>query len=97
MAYSVGDSVRITGTWTNAAGTAVDPAGVFAAYRDPSGNTTTLTYGVDAELVKDSTGVYYVDVDADEAGWWHYRFYSTGEGKAASKPLAFVVAVATFP
>lgn len=66
------------------AGTAVDPTGVFAKYRDPSGNVDTLEYGVDAELVKDSTGNYHVDIPADEAGWFIYYFYSTGTGAAAS-------------
>ena len=82
MSYRVGDLVRITGTWTNAAGTAVDPDAVVVSYKPPSGTTTTLTYGVDAEVVKDSTGVYHVDIDADETGTWGYKFQSTGTGQA---------------
>lgn len=97
MSYQVGDLVRATGTFTNAAGTVTDPAAVLAQYRDPSSNTASLTYGVDAALVKDSTGVYHVDIDADEVGWWHYRFYSTGSGQAASAPVAFYVAASSFP
>ncbi len=81
--FSVGDLVRVDGSFTNAAGTAVDPTAVFAQYRDPSGNVVALTYGADAALVRDSTGVYHVDVDADEAGTWYYRFHSTGTGQAA--------------
>jgi hypothetical protein len=85
MSYHVGDLVRITGTWTNAAGTATDPTAVFAQYRSPSNTTTTLTYGVDAALVKGSTGVYYVDINASAAGQWFYRFYSTGTGQASNE------------
>lgn len=85
MSYSVGDLIRISGTFTNAAGVATDPTAVFAKYKDPSGNVTTLTYPTDAALVKDSTGVYHVDINADEWGWWYYRFYSTGTGQAANE------------
>lgn len=83
--YDKGDLVRCTGTFTDASGTAQDPAAVLFKYQDPSGNATTYTYGTDAELVKSSTGVYYVDVDADEAGVFLYRFYSTGTGQAADE------------
>ena len=91
MSYNVGDLIRTTGTFTNADGTATDPTAVFAAYGDPSGNTTTLEYGVDVALVRDSTGNYHVDIDADEAGRWYYRFYSTGTGQASSENGAFGV------
>jgi uncharacterized protein YfaS (alpha-2-macroglobulin family) len=84
--YHVGDAVRITGTFTDADGDAHDPSAVFAEYIGPSdAEATELIYGTDVELVKASTGVYYVDVDADEAGTWHYRFYSTTGGQAAGE------------
>lgn len=91
MAYSVGDLITVTGTWTDAAGDAVDPAVVLAEYRDPSGNVTSLTYGVDAALVKDGVGNYSVDIDINAAGRWHYRFWSTGMGQAAHRPREFYV------
>lgn len=97
MSYQVGDLVRATGTFTNAAGTATNPDAVLCEYRDPSGNLTDFEYGVDAELVRDSTGVYYVDIDADEAGWWHYRFWSTGTGQAAAEPSRFHVQSSALP
>jgi hypothetical protein len=80
-----GDLVRVTGTFTNLAGTATDPTAVLCAYRDPSGNLTTLTYGTDAALVKVSTGVYRTDINVDETGRWYYRFYSTGTGQGAGE------------
>jgi hypothetical protein len=89
--YDVGDLVRITGTFTNSAGTAVDPTVVRAQYTDPSGNTTSLLYLTDAALVKASTGVYYVDIDADESGVWLYRFYATGTGQGAEEGYFEVV------
>lgn len=83
--YDVGDLVRVTGTFTNSAGEALDPTAVNCKVKDPSGNVVTYVYGTDDELVKTSTGVYYVDVDADEAGDWWARVYSTGTGQAASE------------
>jgi len=83
--YEVGDLVRASAAFTNAAGTAIDPTVVIAKYKDPSGNVTSLTYGVDGTLVKASTGNYYTDINADETGRWYYRFYSTGTGQAADE------------
>lgn len=83
--YDVGDLVRASGSFTNAAGTAVDPTAVFAKYKDPAAAVTTLTYGVDAALVRDSAGNYHVDINANLAGHWCYRFYSTGTGQAAEE------------
>jgi hypothetical protein len=97
MSYYVGDLVRISATWTNAAGSVTDPTAVLAKYRDPAGTVTTYTYGTDTELVKDSTGIYHVDIDADSAGKWLYRFYSTGPGQASSSIGEFIVFVSEFP
>lgn len=83
--YHVGDKVRCTGTFETAAGTDTDPSAVLFKVETPSGTQTTYTYGTDAELVKSATGIYYVDVNCTEAGTWHYRFYSTGTGQAASE------------
>ncbi len=77
--------MRCTGTFTDSAGTATDPAAIFGQVKDPSGNITSYEYGVDAELVKSATGIYYFDVDVDEPGDWWYRFYSTGSGQAAGE------------
>lgn len=83
--YDKGDLVRCTGTFTNAAGTATDPATVNFKMASPSGTVTTYVYLTDAQLVKDSTGVYHVDVDGSVEGTWHFRFYATGSGQAASE------------
>jgi len=90
--YDVGDLPRVTGTLADSAGTASDPAGtITVSIKDPSGNTTSYVYGTDAELVKSSTGVYYVDVSVDEAGPWLYRFASgTGSGQAAAESYFMV-------
>ena len=83
--HDLGDLVRCTGTFTDENGDAHDPTTVLFSVKNPAGTTTTYTYGVDAALVKDSTGVYHVDVDASAVGWYYYRFYSTGSGQASEE------------
>lgn len=83
--YDRGDLVRCTGTLTNSAGTAIDPTGLTVMVRTPAGATTTFTYGTDAEVVRSSIGIYYIDVSVTQEGDWAYRFASTGTGQAAAE------------
>jgi hypothetical protein len=83
-AYDVGDLIRCTGTFATAS-VDVDPSAVFFSVKAPSGTETDYTYGVDGQLVKSATGIYYVNVSATESGMYKYRFYSTGTGQAASE------------
>lgn len=83
--YAKGALVRVTGAFTTAAGTAQDPATVKVTVRKPNGQVSTYTYGTDAAVVKDSTGNYHLDVDANLPGRWVYRWFSTGAGQAADE------------
>jgi hypothetical protein len=83
--YDVGDLVRVTGTFTDAAGTAIDPTTVVFKVKKPDRSITTYTYGTDMQLVKESTGNYRVDISADVKGKYKYRWYSTGNGQAAGE------------
>jgi hypothetical protein len=93
-AYDIGDLVRCTGTFASS-GTNVNPDAIMFKVKTPAGVVTTLTYGTDAALVRDSTGVYHVDVSVAEAGEYEYRFWSTGTGQAASEGQ-FVVKATLF-
>lgn len=90
--FSIGDVVRCRGTFTDIGNTAIDPTSVYFKIKDPSGTITTYTYGSSVELIKDSTGVYYIDIRATSAGRWQYRYYSTGTGEAAEERDFFVKA-----
>lgn len=83
--YSKGDLVRCSASFATSAGAATNPTAVLFQVKTPAGSTTTYTYGTDAQLVRASTGNYYVDVDASQVGTYHYRFYSTGTGQAADE------------
>lgn len=78
--YPAGSSVKCRALFYSdvAKTTLADPTSVIFRYRDPSGNITTHTYGVDGALIKSTTGDYYENIDTDEHGAWAYEFEGTG-------------------
>ena len=97
--YARGNTIRSTGTFTDpVTGAVTDPAVIHFSFKNPVGATTTYVYGTDTELVKDSTGVYHVDVDANMVGSWYERWYgelSVGVLKAA-RETHFVIDASEF-
>jgi len=81
--YDVGDLALLTASFTDENGSAIDPTDVYCIYTDPSGNSVSLHYGVDAALQRSGVGTYQVELNLDEAGIWTYRWYSTGTGQAS--------------
>ena len=78
MSYYEGQVPRITATFKTNAGAVIDPTNVFFRYRVGNGSVTELAYG-GGNVQKESTGVYYVDMDTTgKPGHWAYRWYSTG-------------------
>lgn len=95
--YDIGDLVRITGTFTNAGGTAIDPSGtVLFTVVKPDNVTTVYTYGSGTDVVKASTGVYYVDVPASIAGRYHWRSAATGAVGTGADETWFDVGPSSF-
>lgn len=94
-AYTLGKVVRVSAAFTTAAGVATDPTLVLCKYKNPAGIVTTLTYGTDAALVRDSAGNYHVDLDAATEGAWYVRWYSTGSGQTAEESQ-FLVPTSAF-
>lgn len=89
--YEQGNLIRLAGSFIDvSSGQPLDPAVVKFRVRAPDGTTTEYTHGTDVALVKDSTGNYHVDLPADQAGRYTYRFFSTGTGMAA-RDRVFVV------
>jgi len=93
--YAIGANVVCRGECRNTAGNLFDPGAIFFVYRDPSGNETEWEYGTDVQLGREDVGKYYAGVPVNEAGTWHYRFYSTGSGQAADEG-SFEVAESNF-
>jgi hypothetical protein len=90
MAYDIGDLVKLTAAFTDAAGTAIDPTTVTFKILKPDGTTTTAVYGVDPAVVKAATGVYTYNVSITAAGMWWWRVTSTGTGQAAEEAALVV-------
>lgn len=83
--YDLGDLVRCTGNFKNTAGADINPTTITCQIKKPDSTITSYTYGTDAELIRDSTGNYHLDVNANAVGRWYYRFSSTGTGQAAAE------------
>jgi hypothetical protein len=84
--YTVGTKVRCKGEFFDSDDDPQDPGSISFKLRKP-GTATTIeyVYGTDVELVRDSQGVYHVDVLTDMPGRWHYRFAGTVSGQAADE------------
>lgn len=75
--YDIGNKIRITGTFTDPldSDAAVDPSSVYCSVKTPAEVKTDYQYGVDAEITKSGTGVYYLDLPLDEDGYWYVRWW----------------------
>ena len=82
--YALGQIVRVTGVFTQSA-VALDPTIVAVTVRRPDGIQVTKTYGTDSEVVKASTGTYYMDYTPVIGGQHWYRWISTGVGQSAGE------------
>ena len=83
--YDVGDVARITASFTNSAGTAVDPTSLAMYHgivRPLVTLVTSLVYGPHS-ITRISAGEYYTDVAVNSHGEWHYRWIGAGANAAA--------------
>lgn len=83
--YKRDSQVRLTATFKNSSGTVTDPTTIKVKYKTPAGVETTKTYVTDAEVVRSSTGIYYIDLTLTQTGRWHYRWEGTGTIIATSE------------
>lgn len=82
---NIGDVIRIKANVINSANVAVDPNTVIFKILEPTNTTTTYTFGVNAQLVKDNTGNYHVDWHVDVSGIHIYNFRGNGAANAAEE------------
>lgn len=79
--YEVGTRVRCSMTFYSNPDditTVADPDTVTFRFKSPLGVVTQYVYPTDIQLVKDSTGVYHVNVTPDVDTEWEYSFKGTG-------------------
>lgn len=83
--YDVGDLVRVSAVFKNAAGTATDPTATSIKIRKPDGVVTTLVFGVDGALIRDSAGTFHTDISITMKGEWIHKFIGTGAVQAVEE------------
>ena len=83
--YDKGDKVRFSASFTDLIGNPADPTTVTVKIKDPAGRSTTYVYLVDAEVVKDATGEYHIDIIITQTGIWYQRWEGTGAIMAAEE------------
>ena len=89
MAYPLGSSITITGTFTNASGANADPTTVTLYLQQP-GQVDSTQHVTD--VVRDATGVYHYNLTLNKAGTWTYGWVGTGAVQAATFDIPLVVA-----
>ena len=87
--YQVGDLVKCSGTFT-VGGTPTDPTITTFRFMSPDHVLTSYVYNTDAQLVRDSAGVFHVNLSVTLSGIWHFRFEGTGAAQAADESEFFV-------
>ena len=82
-----GDIVRVSTTpgFANASGVLTDPTTVSLRWRVAGGVETTWVFGTDAQVVKDSVGVYHADIPVTLPGLHYFRWAGTGTVTAAEE------------
>jgi len=88
--YDTGDVVRCSVTFKDLAGTTVDPLTVVLELRLPDSTVITYTYLVDAAVIKDAVGKYYVDHLLTQGGIHYYKWTGSGTVYAAEESQFFV-------
>lgn len=89
--YDRGDRVRMEGAFVDSNSDPADPGEVYLEIRLPDKTTETYQYGVDAALVKDSTGSYHLDYTVSATGSYRYRWYSLVSGITADTGVFYVI------
>ena len=83
MAYTEGDRARVGVTFYNALSVVADPTVVRLRVRRPDNTFLEYDYTIDPEIVWESVGNYYADLDLDQGGFWYFRWEGTGVVTAA--------------
>ena len=72
--YLVGESARIHVRVADISGAVIDPVSLVLRVKTAGGAVTAYTYGMNAEVVRESTGIYHADIALPTAGQWSYRW-----------------------
>jgi len=79
-----GNVLRFNGTFTDEiTGDLIDPSHVAFGWRVNGGPITIKEFGIGPDIVRQSVGQYYIDVDStSRSGVWVWQWQSTGTAQA---------------
>lgn len=80
--FDVGDLIRSENAFS-VSDTDTDPDAVKVLVKTPGGSVSEFVYGSDTDVIKDSTGNFYIDISMTESGVWRTRWEGTGAVTAA--------------
>lgn len=84
--YTNGTGVQVQAQFTDQSGNPTDPVPTVQLITvDPSGNESTYTYNVDAEIVRTGIGAYYGNLLPTVEGIWTYRWVGSQNINAAGE------------
>ena len=84
--YLLGSTERLRARfYEQGTNTPIDPGSVTFTVKSPAPVITQYVYGVDEEVVKEGTGVYYMDILFNETGTWCYRVDGTVPAPGAAE------------
>lgn len=83
--WIIGQTARLSVAITDAANAAADPGTLRLKAKTPAGVTTTYTYGVGGEIVKDAVGAYHADIALAAAGRWIWRWETDAPNAGADE------------
>lgn len=87
------NKLRLSVTFTDSGGNAIDPSTVSLKYGLHGGAATTQGYNP-GNIVRDSLGSYHFDVDITGLlGQWDWEWLATGTGQAAMAGSEFIEAL----
>lgn len=94
--YQRGQSVKLSNSFTNAAGGAANPTTVVCKVETPDGTETTYTVASTPAIANPSTGTYTLTILADQTGGWRYRWEGTTGDSVAVDEQQFHVLGSAF-
>lgn len=83
--FEIGDAVRLQGSFFDIDRVLTDPSTVSFKVRDPAAVVATFVYSNDAEVIKGSTGIYYMDFFVNTVGQHNWRLEGTGSVQVAEQ------------
>lgn len=94
LEYDLGNVIKLSANFQNNS-TDVDPGSVEVKIKTPIGTNESFTYGEDSEVVKSSTGDYFINYTPLYEGKYSFRWVATGTNASAAE-ASFLITESLF-